>query len=207
VGVISAIRPYSAADNLATVAAFVFVSMPSFFLGIVAILIFSVGLGWLPISGMMTFGLQDAPLLIQLGDRIRHLIIPGVIVLGLGFTAGLLRYVRASMLEVLRQDYIRTARSKGLDEDVVIYKHALRNSLLPVITILGMWVPYILGGAVIAEVISAWPGMGRLAVDAVFARDYPLVMGTLLLVAVLTLLGNLLADVSYAVLDPKIRYE
>jgi peptide/nickel transport system permease protein len=207
VGVISAIRPYSAADNLATVAAFVFVSMPSFFLGIVAILIFSVGLGWLPISGMMTFGLQDAPLLTQLVDRIRHLIIPGVIVLGLGFTAGLLRYVRASMLEVLRQDYIRTARSKGLDEDVVIYKHALRNSLLPVITILGMWVPYILGGAMIAEVISAWPGMGRLAVDAVFARDYPLVMGTLLLVAVLTLLGNLLADVSYAVLDPKIRYE
>lgn len=207
VGVISAIRPYSAADNLATVAAFIFVSMPSFFLGIVAILIFSVGLGWLPISGMMTFGLQDAPLLTQLIDRVRHLIIPGVIVLGLGFTAGLLRYVRASMLEVLRADYIRTARSKGLDEEVVIYKHALRNSLLPVVTILGMWVPYILGGAMIAEVISAWPGMGRLAVDAVFARDYPLVMGTLLLVAVLTLLGNLLADVAYAVLDPKIRYE
>ncbi len=207
VGVLSAVRQYSPADNLATIGAFLFVSTPSFFLGIVAILIFSVGLGWLPISGMSTFGLRDPSTLTVILDRLRHLVIPGGIVLGLGYTAGLLRYVRGSMLEVLRQDYIRTARAKGLSERVVIYKHALRNSLLPVVTILGMWVPYILGGAMIAEVISAWPGMGRLAVDAVFARDYPLVMGTLLLAASMTLLGNLLADISYALLDPRIRYE
>jgi peptide/nickel transport system permease protein len=207
VGVLSAVRPYSTTDNLATLGAFLFVSMPSFFLGIVAILIFSVGLGWLPISGMSTFGLYDAHPLTMLIDRIRHLVIPAVIVLGLGYTAEMLRYVRASMLEVLRQEYIRTAHAKGLAEQVVIYKHALRNSLLPVVTILGMWVPYILGGAMIAEVISAWPGMGRLAVDAVFARDYPVVMGTLLMVATLTVLGNLVADVVYAILDPRIRYE
>lgn len=207
VGVLSALRQYSVADNLATVGAFLFVSTPSFFLGIVAILIFSVGLGWLPISGMSTFGLRDPTTLTLIVDRLRHLVIPGGIVLGLGYTAGLLRYVRGSMLDVLRQEYIRTARAKGLSERVVIYKHALRNSLLPVVTILGMWVPYILGGSMIAEVISAWPGMGRLAVDAVFGRDYPLVMGTLLLAASMTLVGNLLADVSYSLLDPRIRYE
>jgi peptide/nickel transport system permease protein len=207
VGVLSAVRQYSLGDNLATIGAFLFVSTPSFFLGIVAILIFSVWLEWLPISGMSTFGLHDPSPITLVVDYLRHLVIPGGIVLGLGYTAALLRYVRGSMLEVLRQEYIRTARAKGLSERVVTYTHALRNSLLPVVTILGMWVPFILGGAMIAEVISAWPGMGRLAVDAVFARDYPLVMGMLLLAAAMTVVGNLLADVSYALLDPRIRYE
>ncbi|MCD5416313.1 ABC transporter permease [Candidatus Bipolaricaulota bacterium] len=206
IGILSAIRQYSIADMLSTFFAFLFVSTPSFFLGLVAILVLSVHLGWLPISGMSTLGLQDPSWWVAFVDRLRHLVIPAGIVLGLGFTAGLIRYVRASMLEVIHQDYIRTAQSKGLRGYVVVWKHALRNSLLPVVTILGLWVPFILSGAMIAETISAWPGMGRLAVSAVFARDYPVVMATLLMVAAMTVLGNLLADLAYAILDPRIRY-
>lgn len=206
IGILSAIRPYSPVDMMATLFAFFFVSTPSFFLGIVAILVFSVHLGWLPISGMSTIGIERESWWVIFVDRVRHLIIPAGIVLGLGFTAGLIRYVRSSMLDVLGQDYIRTARAKGLQGYVVIWKHALRNSLLPVVTILGLWTPFILGGAMIAETISAWPGMGRLAVSAVFARDYPLVMATLLMVSTLTIFGNLLADICYAILDPRIRY-
>lgn len=207
IGILSAIKQYSVADNIATLSAFLFVSTPSFFLGIVAIIIFSVHLGWLPISGMSTFGLRDPTWWTIFVDRLRHLVIPAGIVLGLGFTAGLIRYVRGSMLEVINQDYIRTAKAKGLRQQVVIWKHALRNSLLPVVTILGLWVPFILGGAMIAEVISAWPGMGRLFVSAVFARDFPLVMGINMITAALVVIGNLLADVTYAFLDPRIRYD
>lgn len=206
IGILSAIRQYSLADMVSTFFAFLFVSTPTFFLGLVAILLLSVQLGWLPISGMSTFGLQDPSWWAVFVDRLRHLVIPAGIVLGLGFTAGLIRYVRASMLEVIHQDYIRTAKAKGLRGSVVIWKHALRNSLLPVVTILGLWVPFILSGAMIAETISAWPGMGRLAVSAVFDRDYPVVMATLLMVATMTVFGNLLADLSYALLDPRIRY-
>lgn len=207
IGVLSAVRPYSIVDNLATLSAFIFVSTPSFFLGLVAIIIFSVQLGWLPISGMSTVGLQDPTWWTVFIDRLRHLVIPAGIVLGLGYTAGLIRYVRSSMFEVIRQDYIRTAHAKGARQRVVIWKHALRNALLPVVTILGMWFPFLLGGAVIAETISAWPGMGRLFVAAVFARDFPLVLGINMLVAVLVVAGNLLADIAYALLDPRIRYD
>jgi len=206
IGVLSAIRQYSISDVLATLFAFFFVSTPPFFLGLVAILVLSIHLEWLPISGMSTFGLRDPSWWTVFVDRLRHLVIPSGIVLGLGYTAGLIRYVRASMLEIIHQDYIRTAQAKGLKQHVVVWKHALRNSLLPVVTILGLWVPFILGGAMIAEVISAWPGMGRLAVNAVFARDYPLVMATLLMGAAATVFGNLLADICYAVLNPRIRY-
>ena len=207
VGILSAIRPYSVLDNVVTFVTFLFVSVPGFWLGLVSILIFSVRLGWLPISGMSTFGLEYPSWWSYFVDRVRHLVIPGVIVLGLGFTAGLIRYVRANMLEVVRQDYIRTAQAKGLRRARVIGKHALRNSLLPVVTILGLWVPYILGGAVIAEVISAWPGMGRLFITAVNGRDFPLVMGLNLMGAVLVVVGNLMADIAYAILDPRIRYD
>lgn len=207
IGVLSAVRQYSIADNLATLSAFIFVSTPSFFLGLVAIIIFSVQLGWLPISGMSTFGLQDPTWWTIFIDRLRHLVIPAGIVLGLGFTAGLIRYVRGNMLEVIRQDYIRTAQAKGVRQRVVIWKHALRNVLLPVVTILGLWFPFLLSGAVIAETISAWPGMGRLFVAAVFARDFPLVMGINMLIAVLVVAGNLLADIAYTLLDPRIRYD
>ncbi|MBT9166136.1 MAG: Dipeptide transport system permease protein DppB [Chloroflexi bacterium] len=207
IGIFSAVKQYSKADHLFTLFAFLFVSTPSFFLGLVSILIFSVHLGWLPISGMSTFGLRDPTWWTVFFDRLVHLVIPAGIVLGLGFTAGLIRYTRGSMLEVIRQDYIRTAHAKGLAQRIVILKHALRNSLLPVVTILGLWMPFLLGGAMIAETISAWPGMGRLFVAAVFARDYPLVMGINMVVAVLVVVGNLLADVAYAILDPRIRYD
>jgi len=207
IGILSAIKQYSIADNIATLSAFLFVSSPTFFLGIIAIIIFSVHLGWLPISGMSTFGLRDPTWWTIFVDRLRHLVIPAGIVLGLGFTAGLIRYTRGSMLEVINQDYIRTAQAKGLWQQVVIWKHALRNALLPVVTILGLWVPFLLGGAMIAEVISAWPGMGRLFVAAVFARDFPLVMGINMITAALVVVGNLLADVAYAFLDPRIRYD
>jgi len=206
IGVLAAVRPYSLADTLSTFLAFLFVSTPPFFLGLVAMLVLSVHLGWLPISGMSTFGLQDPSWWGVVGDRLRHLVIPSGIVLGLGYTAGLIRYVRGSMLEVIRQEYIRTARAKGLRGRVVVWVHALRNSLLTVVTVLGLWVPFILSGAMIAETISAWPGMGRLAVTAVFQRDYPLVMATLLMSATLTVLGSLLADLCYGILDPRIRY-
>jgi len=206
IGVLAAVRPYSLADTLSTFLAFLFVSTPPFFLGLVAMLVLSVHLGWLPISGMSTFGLEDPSWWRVVGDRLRHLVIPSGIVLGLGYTAGLIRYVRGSMLEVIRQDYIRTARAKGLRGRVVVWVHALRNSLLTVVTVLGLWVPFILSGAMIAETISAWPGMGRLAVTAVFQRDYPLVMATLLMSATLTVLGSLLADLCYGILDPRIRY-
>lgn len=207
IGILSAVKQYSVADNIATLSAFLFVSTPTFFLGIIAIIIFSVHLGWLPISGMSTFGLRDPTWWTIFIDRLRHLVIPAGIVLGLGFTAGLIRYMRGSMLEIINQDYIRTAQAKGLRQQVVIWKHALRNSLLPVVTILGLWVPFLLGGAMIAEVISAWPGMGRLFVAAVFARDFPLVMGINMIIAALVVIGNLLADVTYAILDPRIRYD
>lgn len=207
IGILSAIRQYSFFDTVATLMAFLFVSVPGFWLGLVSILVFSLWLGWLPISGMSTFGLEHPSLWSAFVDRLRHLVIPAGIVLGLGYTAGLIRYVRASMLEVIRQDYIRTAQAKGLRQAIVIGKHALRNSLLPVVTILGLWVPFILGGAMIAETISAWPGMGRLFVAAVFARDFPLVMGINLIAAVLVVVGNLMADIAYALLDPRIRYD
>jgi peptide/nickel transport system permease protein len=139
-------------------------------------------------------------------DRIQHLILP-VATLTLALAAGVSRYTRGQMLEVIRQDYIRTARAKGLPERRVIMKHALRNSLIPVITMLGLYLPFLFSGAVFVEVIFAWPGMGRVIVDAIFQRDYPLVMATSFIFAVLVVLGNLLADVLYAVVDPRIRYD
>jgi peptide/nickel transport system permease protein len=140
----------------------------------------------------------------QIRDRFMHLILPSI-ALGIGSAAGVARYMRGSMLEVIRQDYVRTARAKGLSERTVVFKHALRNALLPIITLLGLTMPYLFGGAVLVETIFAWPGMGRLIVDAVYQRDYPLVMATSFVIAVMVVLGNLLADVLYAVADPRIR--
>ena len=142
----------------------------------------------------------------QIRDRIVHLILP-VATLTLALAAGVARYTRGQMLEVVRQDYIRTARAKGLPERTVIFKHALRNSLIPVITLLGLNLPYLFSGAVFIEYIFAWPGMGRVIVDAIYQRDYPLVMATSFLFAVIVVIGNLVADVLYAVADPRIRYD
>jgi peptide/nickel transport system permease protein len=140
----------------------------------------------------------------QIRDRFMHMVLP-VIALGIGGAAGIARYMRGSMLEVIHQDYIRTARAKGLSERTVIFKHGLRNALIPIVTLLGLYLPYLLSGSVLIETIFAWPGMGRLIVEAIFQRDYPLVMATSFIAAGLVVLGTLLADVLYAVVDPRIR--
>ncbi|MDP9349502.1 MAG: ABC transporter permease [Gemmatimonadota bacterium] len=212
IGIVQAVRQYSLADNILTFLALFFYSMPSFWLALMLILLFSLKAnqwGWplwlqLPASGMTEVGMEGAPLGEQLADRIKHLILPAV-ALGIGSAAGVARYMRGSMLEVIHQDFIRTARAKGLAERTVIFKHALRNALIPIITLLGLYLPFLLSGAVLVETIFAWPGMGRLIVDAIFQRDYPLVMATSFVIAAIVVLGNLLSDVLYAVVDPRIR--
>lgn len=199
-GVLSAIKQYSLLDYIATVAGFATISIPSFFISLAAIYLFSLKLGWLPTAGMATVG-KEASLL----DSLRHLILPAL-VLGLAEAAPLIRYTRSSMLEVVRQDYVTTARAKGLRERAVIYRHALRNALIPLITVVALGLPRLLGGTVIVEAVFAWPGMGTLAITAVRGRDYPVIMAINLMSAVLILASNLLADVVYAIVDPRIKY-
>ena len=203
-GVISAVRRNSLFDRSATVLVFVGFAMPSFWLALLMMDWFGVRLGWLPVSGLKSLGYEYMTVSGQFLDRITHLIIP-VFIAAIGGLAGFSRYMRSNMLDVVRQDYIMTARAKGLSERTVIYKHALRNALLPVITILGLSLPGLIGGSVIFETIFAIPGMGKLFYDGVMMRDYPLIMGVLVIGAVLTLAGNLLADISYALADPRIR--
>jgi len=204
IGIYSAVHPYSRSDRLTTMFVFLGFAMPTFWIALLSMLLFGVKLGWLPISGLTSLDHAQLSAPAKVWDIASHLFMP-VMVSGLTGLAGISRYMRSSMLEVIRQDYITTARAKGLDERAVVYRHALRNALLPVITILGLSVPGLIGGSVIFETIYAIPGMGRLFYDAVLSRDYPLVMGVLIIGAVLTLLGNLLADVSYAVADPRLR--
>jgi len=201
IGVLSATRPYSLLDRLATIGAFIGVSIPVFWLGIILIILFSVELNWLPSAGMLTAG---APF--SLGDLLAHLILPGLVVASFPL-AQLVRYTRSALLEVIRQDYIRTARAKGLSEWQVLTRHALRNALIPVITVTGLLVPRLVGGAAITETVFAWPGMGRLAVDAAFTRDYPLVMGITLLMSAVVVATNLLTDLLYVYVDPRIRFD
>jgi len=203
-GVISAVRRNSFFDRATTVLVFVGFAMPSFWLALLMMDWMGVRLGVLPVSGLKSLGYEYMTLSGQLFDRISHLLLP-VFIAAIGGLAGFSRYMRSNMLDVIRQDYIMTARAKGLSERVVIYKHALRNALLPVITILGLSVPGLIGGSVIFETIFAIPGMGKLFYDGVMMRDYPLIMGVLVIGAVLTLVGNLLADISYALADPRIR--
>lgn len=200
-GIISAIKRYSQFDYLVTIAAFMGVALPSFWFGLMMQLVFSIKLGWLPSAGMQTIGLG-----FNLLDRIKYVLMPAV-VLGLINMASWSRYMRSSMLEAIHQDYITTARAKGLTNRVVIGRHALKNALIPVVTIMGLDLPAFFGGAAITEKIFAWPGMGRLYVDAVFSRDYPILMGVLMLTAILVVFGNLLADLTYGFLDPRIKYE
>ena len=203
-GVIAAYRAHSWFDKGTTLFVFFGFSMPSFWLALLLILFFGVYLDWLPISGLTSLQFSQFTFWGKVRDLAAHVTLP---VLGAAFMglAGMSRYMRGSMLEVIRQDYITTARAKGLPEGTVIFKHALRNALLPVITILGLSVPGIIGGSVIFETIFAIPGMGQLFYGAVMARDYPLVMAELVIGALLTLVGNLLADVCYALVDPRIR--
>jgi len=204
IGVVAAVRPHSWFDRGTTLFVFFGFAMPTFWLALLLMMFFGVYLDWLPISGLTSLGFHQFTFWQQVRDLAAHVTLP-VLVAAFGGLAGMSRYMRGNMLEVIRQDYITTARAKGLPERAVIFKHALRNALLPVITMLGLSVPGLIGGSVIFESIFAIPGMGQLFYGAVMARDYPLVMGELVIGAVLTLVGNLLADVGYALVDPRIR--
>jgi peptide/nickel transport system permease protein len=212
IGIVQAVRQYSLADNVLTFVALFFYSMPSFWFALMLILILSLRAGqegWFlsfPASGMTSIDYEYLGAGGKAMDRLRHLVLPAI-ALGIGSAAGVARYMRGAMLEVIHQDYIRTARAKGLSERAVIFKHALRNALIPIITLLGLYLPFLLSGAVLVETIFAWPGMGRAIVEAILARDYPMVMATSFVIAAIVVLGNLLSDLLYAVVDPRIRNE
>lgn len=203
-GVISAVKQYSFWDYLLTFLAFVGLSIPSFWLALMSIYIFALKLGWFPTGGISS--VYGGGFWIGFFDFLKHLTLPAM-VLTVRNLADWTRYLRSSMLEVINEDYIRTARAKGLSEFVVIYKHALKNALLPVITLFGLSLPILVSGAFIIEHIFGWPGMGQLGMNAVFHRDYTILMGDILLSSILVLAGNLLADILYAWADPRIRYQ
>lgn len=203
IGIISATRQYSMFDKTFTLLSFIGISLPSFFVALVSIKIFSLDLGLFPIGGMTTAG-SKATGISNFMDIAKHMLLPVVSLTIIQF-GSLVRYVRTSMLEVIKQDYIRTARAKGLKEKVVIYKHALRNGLIPIITFVGMTIPSLFAGAIITETIFVWPGIGRIGYEAILTRDYTLLMGFNMFMALMTLLGNLLSDILYAVVDPRIK--
>ncbi len=203
-GVISALKRGSFIDRLLTTFTFTGVSMPGFFLGLGLIFIFAVNLGWFPTSGMGTIGRGLSGWAV-FSDRLRYLVLPAF-TLAIPSLASVVRFTRSSMLDVLSEDYMRTARSKGLRERIVIYKHGLRNALIPVITILGGYLPFLFSGAYIVEQVFSWPGMGRLGIQAIYYREYGVIMALNVVTSALVLLGNLMADIMYAVVDPRIRY-
>jgi len=202
-GVYASARPYSRRDNAIIIASLVLYSLPGFWLGQMLILIFSVKLGILPATGMSSFTVDAGSMWL---DYAKHLLLPTV-TLGASLAAFVMRFVRTSMIEVLGQDYILTARSKGLGDMVIFYKHALRNALLPVVTYVGLRVGHILSGAVVVESVFGWPGLGRLLIDSLFARDYPLIMGMLLVASVSVVLVNVAVDILYSYIDPRIRLQ
>lgn len=205
IGVLTATKQHSFSDYAATVFAFIGLSIPTFFFGMLLIKFFSVDLKLLPISGMTTVG-KKLTGFSYIFDIFKHLILPAI-VLALMNTASLMRYTRSSMVEIIRQDYIRTAKAKGVKNKAIIFKHALKNALIPIITILSMQIPFLFSGALLTETIFVWPGIGRLNFEAVMNRDYPLIMGIVMIFAVVTLFVNLAADILYAVVDPRIRYD
>ena len=199
-GIVSAVKQYSWYDHLGTGLSFLGLAMPVFWFALILQLVFGVWLGWLPVSGTGTVGDWS------LGDHLAHLVLPAT-VLSLHYIASWSRYLRSSLLAVLHSDYVRTARSKGLPERTVIGVHALRNALIPVVSVVALSMAALFSGAVITETIFAWPGIGRMFVQAMFSRDYPVLMGILLMGSVMVMVFNLIADVLYGVLDPRIRYE
>jgi len=199
VGTYGALRRHGAIDLLVTGGSFVGIAMPVFWLGLLLQLGFGVWLGWLPVAGTETVGASS------LGDHLLHLVLPGL-VLATRYVASWSRYLRASLVEVLRSDHARTARAKGLPEHAVLRMHALRNGIVPMVSVMALNVADLFSGAVITETVFAWPGIGRLFVQAMFARDYPLLMGILLLGALAVIVFNLLADLLYGWLDPRVRY-
>lgn len=212
-GAVQAVRQYSLLDQSMSVVMLFFYSMPSFWLAVMLILTFSLYARnvwhwpiWFPASGMTSVDFASLSLGAKIKDLGMHMVLP-TLSLTLVLTAGIARYMRGSMLEVIRQDYVRTARAKGLPEGRVVFKHALRNALIPVITLLGLYIPVLFSGTVFIEYVFGWPGMGKTLVDAINMRDYPLVMAGSFFFALMVVLGNLLADVLYAAVDPRIRYE
>ena len=205
VGILSAFRQYSFFDYVVTTAAFFGISVPSFWFALVLMQVFANQLGWLPAVGMHSVReqLRGWGALV---DVLRHLILPAM-VLSLPSMASWTRYIRSSLLEVVGQEYVRTAQAKGLKGRTVILRHVLKNALIPLITLLGLSLPVIVSGAFIIETVFGWPGMGRLGINAIMARDYPLIMGVTMMSSVLVVVGNLLADVAYAWVDPRIRYQ
>lgn len=200
IGILSATRQYSWVDYLTTSFSFLGVSIPHFFLGLGAIYVFAVQLDVLPTGGMNTLGAEGG-----LSDTIMHLILPAF-VLGTGIAGNMVRYVRSSMLDVLGKDYLRTARAKGLREFVVTNKHALRNALIPIITIIGMDIPLLIGGAVVTEQVFQWPGLGQLTIQSIGSRDYSTLMALNFIAAIAVLGSNLITDILYSVADPRIKY-
>ena len=199
-GIYSAVHRYQKRDYAMVTTSFVFSSVPSFFMALLLIYLFTVRLGWLPSSGMTTPGLDGS-----VTDVLRHMVMP-VLVLAAGVAGSNIRYIRSAVLEILEMDYLRTARAKGIGRFRVINKHALRNALLPIVTVIGMQIPTLFGGAVIVEQVFSWPGLGLITMSAILGRDYPVIMGVCLLSAVVVLLANLLTDIVYALVDPTIKY-
>ncbi len=207
IGIISAVKQYSWFDHIMTFFAFIGSAMPGFFFAMMLIYYVAMRYPLIPIAGMATFGVEwgQVPFMAWLGDRVRYLVLP--LTVGIfGGLAGLVRFMRASMLDEVNQDYVRTARAKGLSEGVVIFKHALRNSLLPIVTTLGFTFSGLLGGSIVIESIFAWPGVGLLALNAIFTRDYQVIMAFNLMGATMLVLGMLIADILYVVVDPRIKY-
>lgn len=205
-GIISAVKQYSFVDKTVTLGSLVIYSIPGFWLAIMLVLVFAVNLGWLPTSQTRSLDYEMLSMSGKILDRLLHLVLP-VFVLGVAAAAGTARYMRNQLLEVLSEDYVIAARARGLPEMRVILKHALRNALIPIVTIYGLELPFVLGGAVLIEKVFSWPGMGLLAVEAIEARDYPIILATSMIAAVLVVLGNLLADVLYAVVDPRVSFD
>jgi peptide/nickel transport system permease protein len=205
-GIVSAVKQYSRLDKTVTIGSLIVYAIPGFWLALMLVLLFSVQLGWFPTSQTRSMDYEFLSLGGKILDRLWHLVLP-VFVMGVASAAGTARYMRNRLLEVLNEEYVVAARARGFSERTVIVKHAVRNALIPIITIYGLSLPFLLGGATIIESIFAWPGMGRLTVEAVGGRDYPIIMATTMMAATLTVLGNLIADVAYAAVDPRVSLE
>jgi len=205
-GIISAVKQHTVIDNILTVMSFIGISIPSFFFGLLLLKAFAVDIQLFPLFGLKDPLLMSDNIFVKIKDIAWHLVLPSI-VLGLNSTASFMRYTRSSMLEVIKQDYIRTARAKGLKEKTIIYRHAFRNGIIPLITLLGFWIPLLLSGAIVTESIFALPGLGKISVEAAMSRNYPLILGINSMLAILTLIGALVADILYALANQRIRYD
>jgi peptide/nickel transport system permease protein len=205
-GILSAVKQYTRTDKTLTLGSLVIYSVPGFWLALMLVLVFSVHLGWFPTSQTRSLDYDLLSWPGKLLDLLWHLALP-VFVLGVASAAGTARYMRNRLLEVLSEEYVLGARARGLRERVVILRHALRNAMIPILTLYGLSLPFLLGGAVLIERVFAWPGLGLLGVEAVNGRDYPVILATTMIAAVLVILGNLLADVAYAIADPRVSYD